>query len=165
MKKCLCCGKPNKRKDSDFCSRNCAFYGKLKVCERCGKEHHKRSKFCSKECTYEGKNYKEKIKICARCGKKHQNMRSDFCSASCCHSIIPSDETKAKMSKAKKEYFDTPEGMAYKEQKRQQAIDWNKGGDGNVSVIIDEFAVDIPTFRDLDDYSEFLDGFSIDDKW
>ena len=62
-----------------------------------------------------------------------------------------------------KEYHQTPEGIATQEKSRQQLIALNKGEEAFTGINADDYAIAIPTFKDISDYD--LDGWEVADKW
>jgi hypothetical protein len=84
--------------------------------------------------------YKEKK--CQRCGNSHRK-RGKFCSQSCASRKTHSEETKEKIAESRREYFNTPQGIAEANRRTQENI--NPGSTVNQS----DFAVDIPIIPEL----------------
>ncbi len=104
-----------------------------------------------------------KLKRCPTCDKEHRK-KGLFCSQSCSNTNRPvSDETKSKLQKATREYQDTPEGLATARKNAERMALMNKGLESN-QVTIEDFAVDIPDIRGLEDY-EGLEGYDRADRW
>lgn len=103
-----------------------------------------------------------KEKECPKCGTKH-TKRGAFCSQSCGNSRQFTEEDKKNRSKKLKAYHQTPEGLATQEKSRQQMVNFNKTGEMVADgVNVDDFAVDIPEFKD---YGDYFDGWSKAEKW
>lgn len=103
--------------------------------------------------------YREKQ--CLKCGKTHKK-RGPYCSRSCGGARKHTEEDKKKRSVKLKEYFDTPEGIATR--KMQSAVTAAKNAGLEASMLtIDEYAVDIPDVRDLNDFD--LDNYDRAEKW
>ena len=100
--------------------------------------------------------YKEKV--CPNCGITHRK-RGEFCSQGC-HSSYrgQTEETKKKLSQIKRDYDLTPEGIAHN--KMLSRIMTNPE---DPRITIDEFIVDIPTIRDINDFD--LDGYDRAEDW
>jgi len=89
--------------------------------------------------------YKEKN--CKSCGKSH-NKRGPYCSKVCSNEGREvTEETKAKLTKASREYQQTPEAVANK----RQLVNQNQ-------TKAEDFAIEIPEVRDISDY-DFLDDY------
>lgn len=96
--------------------------------------------------------YKEKT--CGVCGTKHRK-RGLFCSKSCSNSQRPiSDNIREGMKKVSREYQFTPESIA--NQKLFAA--------GKI-VPSEDFAIQIPDIKSLDDYDDLLDGYERGENW
>lgn len=103
-----------------------------------------------------------KEKECPKCGTKH-TKRGPFCSLSCGNARNHTEEDKQKRRIKLKEYHQTPEGIATQEKSRQQLIALNKGEEAFTGINADDYAIAIPTFKDISDYD--LDGWEVADKW
>jgi hypothetical protein len=105
-----------------------------------------------------------KLKRCPTCDKEHRK-KGLFCSQSCSNTNRPvSDETKSKLKKATREYQNTPEGLATARMNSERRAAMNRGLEYE-GVTVDDFAVDIPTIRSLDDYDGLLDGYDKASDW
>ena len=103
--------------------------------------------------------YREKS--CQRCGKIHKK-RGPYCSRQCSGARKHAEEDKKKISTKLKEYYNTPEGVATR--KKMSAVTAAKNAGLDVTIITnDEFAVDIPDVRDLNDFD--LDNYDRAEKW
>jgi hypothetical protein len=102
-------------------------------------------------------------KICPRCNSKH-TKKGTFCSRSCANVREHTEQDKEVRRKKLIEYHETPEGKATREKASRFITAQNRGEEFN-EVQVEEWAVDIPTFRSLDDYEEFLDGFQKGENW
>lgn len=92
--------------------------------------------------------YKEKE--CPACGELHRK-KGAFCSQSCSSKGRTHDEeTKKKIARGNRQYANTPEGV-----RNRQMVS------NGTAISIDEFAVDIPDFRDIRDY-DFLENYPTD---
>lgn len=99
--------------------------------------------------------YREKV--CPVCSVIHRK-RNEYCSKACSNrGRTITDETKQKLSVRRKEYLQTPEGIATV--KRTSEINANPE---NTTIPMDEYAVDIP---DLPDILDLPDGYDIADRW
>jgi hypothetical protein len=100
--------------------------------------------------------YREKV--CPNCSVTHRK-RGEFCGQACASSYRgQTEETKKKLSMIKREYDLTPEGIAHN--KMLSRIMTNPE---EPRVTIEDFAVDIPTIRDIRDYD--LDGYDRAEDW
>jgi hypothetical protein len=100
--------------------------------------------------------YREKV--CPNCGITHRK-RGEFCGQGC-HSSYrgQTEETKKKLSKIKREYDLTPEGIAHN--KMLSRIMTNPE---EPRITIEDFVVDIPTIRDISDWD--MDGYDRAEDW
>lgn len=90
--------------------------------------------------------YREKE--CPSCGVKHRK-KGPYCSQSCANmNREVSDKVRENMRKVAIEYSKTPEAIA-----RNKMI--------NSGISVEDFAVDIPDFPDLDTF----DGYDRGEKW
>jgi endogenous inhibitor of DNA gyrase (YacG/DUF329 family) len=98
-------------------------------------------------------------KNCPQCGVEHRK-KGPFCSQGCHnrHRGARSDETKAKISESKKEWYQTPEGMREKE---KLVLNTKLRSEGRDTITTEDFYVEIPDFVDLDDY----DGWQKSEDW
>lgn len=97
-------------------------------------------------------NNRYKEKICPVCSITHKK-RNQYCSKECSNKArIVTDETKQKLSVKRREYLQTPEGLA-----TLSRISENNSNPNTVNI--DDFAVDIPDIIDLPP------GYDIADKW
>lgn len=104
-----------------------------------------------------------KIKECPNCGLEHRK-KGQYCSQSCANeSRTLTAETKAKISQSINEYNQTPEGLASARKNAERMALMNKGLESN-QVTIEDFAVDIPDIRGLEDY-DGLEGYDRADRW
>jgi hypothetical protein len=89
--------------------------------------------------------YREKS--CKKCGKTHKK-RGPYCSKVCSNKDREvTEETRAKLTKASREYQETPEAIA----NRRQLVNKNQ-------TKAEDFAIAIPDVRDISDY-DFLDDY------
>lgn len=94
--------------------------------------------------------YREKV--CPVCDKVHRK-RGKFCGQSCANSQRPiSDNIRKNMRNVARDFNQTPAGIA---QQKMFA---------NTVFKSEDFAIDIPVFRDVDDY-DILDGYEPGEKW
>lgn len=94
--------------------------------------------------------YREKV--CPKCQKKHRK-RGIFCSQSCSSKDRPANENvRAALRKTAMEYNRTPEGIA------QQKL-------FNTGLVADDFAIEIPDLKTLDDLSDYTEGYDRAEKW
>ena len=94
--------------------------------------------------------YREKV--CPKCQKKHRK-RGIFCSQSCSSKDRPANENvRAALRKTAMEYNRTPEGIA------QQKL-------FNTGLAADDFAIEIPDIKTLDDLSDYTEGYDRAEKW
>lgn len=107
---------------------------------------------------------KEIIKTCPKCGKEHTNRRAQFCSRTCANSRVHTEEDKKKRKKKLLEYHQTPEGAATREKSARFVTALNKGEE-HTEVNVEEWAVDIPTIRDIRDYDDFLQNYQRGENW
>lgn len=103
------------------------------------------------------------LKICPRCQTKHEK-KGKFCSRSCANVREHSEEDKEIRRKKLLEYHETPEGAATREKASRFMTAQNRGEEFN-EVPVEDFVVDIPTFRSLEDYEEFLSGYQKGENW
>jgi len=102
--------------------------------------------------------YREKN--CPTCGITHKK-RGPYCSRSCGNIREHTEETKEKLSDSRKEYYDTPEGIATKH--KQSKITTARNTDTHYEILSpDDYAVDIPDVSQLrtmrpNEYSDGLD--------
>ncbi len=83
----------------------------------------------------------------------------------CAQSRTYSKKTIELKQKVSREFFESPEGIAFKERQRKRAICMNTGQD-YVEIHIEDIPIDIPTIIDTDDVREFLhEDFNFVDKW
>lgn len=103
-------------------------------------------------------------KECPKCQTKHHN-KGRFCSKSCAQSRTYTKETIELKKKRSREYFETPEGIAFKERQRKRAVCMNTGQE-YVEILKEDIPIDIPTIIDMDDVRDFLHGdFKFGDTW
>lgn len=102
-------------------------------------------------------------KKCPRCDRTHQK-KGTFCSRTCANVRVHSEEDKEKRRKKLLEYHQTPEGAATREKASKFAMALNTGQEYD-GVSVEEFDVNIPDIRTLDDYSEFLEGYQKGENW
>ena len=97
--------------------------------------------------------YREKV--CPKCGVKHRR-RGPFCSKTCAYTgTTRPEESKQKMSIAKHKFYnESLEGP------RVAALMSSNGLPAS-----EDFAIDIPDIRTLDDYSDILGDFEKGEKW
>lgn len=96
--------------------------------------------------------YKEKT--CTVCGTKHRK-RGVFCSKSCSNSQRPiSDNIRENMKQVGKDFSLTPEGIA----NRKMFV-------AGTLTASEDFAIQIPDTKSLDDYDDFLDGYDKGENW
>lgn len=99
-------------------------------------------------------NDRYREKVCPVCMVTHRK-RNEYCSISCANRARKHTEsTKQKLSEKRREYLQTPEGIATLKKAGELKADPEK-----VSVPIDDYAVDIP------DIPELPDGYDIADRW
>lgn len=104
-----------------------------------------------------------RLKECPSCGVEHRK-RGQYCSQSCANSErVTTPETKKKLAEANREYNQSPEGIANARRAAERMALMNKGLESD-QVTIEDFAVDIPDIRGLDDY-DGLDGYDRADSW
>ena len=104
-----------------------------------------------------------KIKECPNCGLEHRK-KGQYCCQSCANeSRTLTAATKAKISQSINEYNQTPEGLASARKNAERMALMNKGLESN-QVTIEDFAVDIPDIRGLEDY-DGLEGYDRADRW
>lgn len=107
---------------------------------------------------------KYKKKNCPACGIEHRK-KGIYCCQSCSNSArVITDESKKKTSNSMREYADTPEGIAAAKRAAIRLSAMQRGVDHDL-VNIEDFAVDIPNIRSLDDYSDLIDGYDNAEKW
>jgi hypothetical protein len=88
-----------------------------------------------------------RLKTCPVCSKEHRG-RGQHCSISCGNVDREiTDETRAKMSDSRKEYADTPEGIAHYQMISQNNI---ASGLGEAALKQEDYLIDIPTDDELD---------------
>ena len=98
--------------------------------------------------------YKEKnCKFCEKLNKK----RGLYCCQSCANRDRTeySPKVAEAMRKVAIDYNRTPEA----------AVKRNQLNTPLAAMTAEDFAVDIPDVTDLSDYSEFLDGYDLGEKW
>ena len=98
--------------------------------------------------------YKEKN--CKFCNKLYRK-RGLYCSQSCANRDRPeySANVSIAMRKVAEEYNKTPEAIA-----KQKQINTPLA-----SLTADDFAIDIPEIKTLDDFTDYTDGFDRAEKW
>jgi predicted nucleic acid-binding Zn ribbon protein len=107
----------------------------------------------------------KRITYCPVCGKI-KNLYRKTCSKRC-RNIARKwpQEVKDKISLARLRYFDTPEGMAYREKRRVITTKYNQGGTMNAEVSQADYCVDIPIVFDDVDFDNNFDGWSKGEDW
>lgn len=103
--------------------------------------------------------YREKI--CPTCKISHKK-RGPYCSRSCGNIRVHSEETKEKLSAMRKEYFNTPEGIADRALKSKQTTARNMNIPYD-ALSTEDFAIDIPDISHIHTiaHNEFIDGRDI----
>ena len=97
--------------------------------------------------------YKEKN--CKYCNKLYRK-RGLYCSQSCAsHDREPTDAQRKNMRKVAIEYNRTPEAIA-----KQKQINTSLA-----SMTVEDFAVNIPDIKTLDDYNDYIEGYTRAEKW
>ena len=98
---------------------------------------------------------KYREKECKFCSVKHRK-KGPYCSQSCAsYDREPTDAQRDNMRKVAEEYNKTPEAIA-----KQKQINTPLA-----SLTADDFAIDIPEIKTLDDYIDYTDGFDRAEKW
>ena len=88
-----------------------------------------------------------RLKTCPQCGKEHRR-RGPYCSISCGNSGREiTDETRAKQSQSRKEYADTPEGIAHYQMVGQRVI---AAAAGENQLTMEDYLIHIPSDDELD---------------
>lgn len=103
--------------------------------------------------------YREKT--CPTCGTLHKK-RGPYCSRSCGNIREHTEETKEKISEARKDYFETPEGIATKH--KQSRITSARNTNTPIDILSpDDYAIDIPDVTQIRTMkpNEFTDGRDI----
>lgn len=103
--------------------------------------------------------YREKT--CPTCGILHKK-RGPYCSRSCGNIREHTEETKEKISEARKEYLETPEGIAT--QKKLNRITSARNTNTPIEILSpDDYAIDIPDVSQIRTirHNEFMDGRDI----
>lgn len=88
-------------------------------------------------------------KICPHCGIEHRKRRM-FCSQRC-HALSRgpmSEETKQKISEAKKEWYKTPDGLS---EKQKLILNTKLRAEGRDTITTEDFYVEIPDIDSLSD--------------
>lgn len=89
-----------------------------------------------------------RLKTCPQCGKEHRR-RGPYCSKSCSNAYrVVTDDTKLKMSQTRREYAETPEGIAHYQVISNMLVASHKNED---YITQEDYLIDIPTDEDLDD--------------
>jgi len=97
--------------------------------------------------------YKEKN--CKFCNKLYRK-RGLYCSQSCAsYDREPTDAQRKNMRKVAIEYNQTPEAIA-----KQKMINT-----GLASLTADDFAIEIPDIKTLDDFTDYIDGYNKAEDW
>ena len=88
-------------------------------------------------------------KNCPQCGIEHRK-KGNFCSQGCHNRFrgARSEETKAKISETKREYYQTPRGLAEKE---KLILNNKLRAEGRDNITIDDFYIEIPDIDSLTD--------------
>ena len=97
--------------------------------------------------------YKEKN--CKFCNKLYRK-RGLYCSQSCAsYDREPTDAQRDNMRKVAVEYNKTPEAIA-----KQKQINTPLA-----SLIADDYAIEIPDIKTLDDFTDYIDGYNKAEDW
>jgi hypothetical protein len=96
---------------------------------------------------------KYREKNCKFCGKLFQK-KGIYCCQSCANRDRPeySEKVSENMRKVAREYNQTPEAIAH-----QKLF--------HTGITPDEFAVNIPDIKTLDDFNDLIEGFEPATKW
>lgn len=96
---------------------------------------------------------KYREKDCKFCKVKHRK-KGPYCSQSCANRDRPeySANVASAMRKVAIEYNKTPEAIA------QQKL-------FHTGITIEDFAVNIPDIKTLDDYNDYIEGYTKAEKW
>ena len=99
---------------------------------------------------------KYREKNCKFCQVKHRK-RGLYCSQSCANRDRPeySANVAIAMRKVAEEYNKTPEAIA-----KQKQINTSLA-----SMTADDYAIDIPVIKTLDDFDQYTEGFDKAEKW
>jgi len=101
-----------------------------------------------------------RLKRCPNCDKEHRK-KGNYCSQSCASTVNntgreQSEETREKITNTVNEYFQTPEGIAtghmVARQNTKRAEINQKIKEGHYILEPDDWAVEIPTFDDDDNF-------------
>lgn len=103
--------------------------------------------------------YREKL--CPTCGISHRK-RGPYCSRSCGNIREHTEETKEKLRESRKEYYETPEGIATRSMISRRNSAMNQGLPFDTPSP-DDFAIEIPDVSQIRtlDSNEFSDGYDI----
>ena len=97
--------------------------------------------------------YKEKN--CKFCNKLYRK-RGLYCSQSCAsYDREPTDAQRDNMRKVAEEYNRTPEAIA-----KQKQINTPLA-----SLTADDFAIEIPEIKTLDDFTDYIEGYNKAEDW
>lgn len=103
------------------------------------------------------------LKKCPRCNTEHEK-KGLYCSRNCANVRVHTEKDKQVRREKLLAYHETPEGQATREKSSRFITAQNKGEEFN-EVNVEEWAVDIPTIRDIHDYDEYLNGYDLGEKW
>lgn len=96
---------------------------------------------------------KYRIKNCQYCKKEHRK-KGKYCSQSCANRDRPqySEKVRENMRKVAIEHNQTPEAIA-----QQKLL--------HTGANPEDFAIEIPDIKTLEDYDQFTEGFQKAEKW
>ena len=137
------------------------------VCVKCGKTfsgHKTVCRKCKKIPDKIGPNG-EPIKICPNCGKEHISTSRLFCSKFCAQARKQTEESNVRQRQALINYHQTPEAVGTRNKlARFNVVTKGEGKEFN-EVSIDDFVVNLPDIREIEDFGEFHEGYERGESW